>query len=90
MSFKGNCEKNESSRDWRNELLFEILIQYPDDVIKILSTYRGLPVKLIIEEFKSSVATDIDFEKLITRVENVKFDYPVKQQVLESLKVASK
>jgi hypothetical protein len=90
LSFKGNCDKDESARDWRNELLFEILDRYPDTVIKILATYRGLPIKIILEELKSPIATDIDFEKLITKVEDVKFDYPVKKQVLESLAGASK
>lgn len=86
-TFKDKCD-SEEYKEWRNELLFDILERYPDNVIQLLGT-RSLPVKVILEELKSPVSDGIDFEKLITKVEDSKVDSQAKQQVLESLKAAS-
>lgn len=88
LNFKQKCDKVETYREWRNELLFDILERYPDNVIKLLDT-RGLPVKVILEELKSPASDGVNFEKLISKIEDTKIDSPTKQQVLESLKVAS-
>ena len=87
-TFRNKCDADEYN-EWRNELLFDILERYPENMIKALDT-RGLPVKVILEQLKSPLSDGVDFEKLISKVEDTKTDSRVKQQVLESLNAASK
>ena len=84
-TFQKGCDKNVEYSEWSNELLFQVVEQYPKLFLKVLHENNSIDQKIILQELKTPVNDEIDLEQLIKSVEKASSNNETNKRVLEAL-----
>jgi len=83
-TFDESCSASVEFLEFSNEILFQILFEHPDVVLKLLS-HGNVKTNLILEVLKSPVNDKYDIKDIIKRIDETK-ENEMKNKVKKSLR----
>ena len=83
-SFDLKCKDNIEFQEVYNEILFKVIKQYPNEVLKIISKTGKERKSLIFNELSNSIL-DTDINSIIKSLDNVKGYENLKKSIIEEL-----
>ena len=87
-SFHKDCANNAEFSGWSNELLFEVAKNKPDFLLQILNKNDSLDKDLIKSEFENPIHDGFDINDIIEKIEMSNSPKEIKEEIIESLKIA--
>lgn len=87
-TFDDSCKMNVEFSQWSNEILFILLENEPEIVIKILETCEIDTSKNVLNEIENPVQ-DFDYQKIYEKVLETKTQGNLKVKILDSLVLAA-
>jgi hypothetical protein len=89
LTFGRECRKNTEFSEYGNELLFKVLSEQTRETLKAIHRYRKeIDVVEIYEDLSVPIADNIDVNKLIVKIQDLKAPKRHKKEIISSLKVA--
>ncbi len=84
-TYHNSCKYNVEYSEWFNELLFEILDNYPDELLSQMYSDTLIDGESIIVEFGQPTHDNINLSKSILKVQEVDIDEGFKKRIITSL-----
>lgn len=83
------CQNNVEYSEWSNELLFELLDKQTELIVKTIAHQKKvIELAAILKNLEEPIHDRFNLKAIIDKVEKVKFDPDVKQEIINRLKMA--
>lgn len=86
--FGGVCENNAEFSEYSNEILFSLLSENPESLIKILDQYKNLPLASIKFAIENPVNDNLELQLIFSKVQAVNGYTTIRDNILQSIKIA--
>ncbi|HWA35055.1 MAG TPA: hypothetical protein VG737_13030 [Cyclobacteriaceae bacterium] len=88
MTFGEECRTNVEFSEWSNEVLFSILDQQTDAILRVIDKgEKWLAIEVILESFSAPVNETVRISDLIQKVNATTISSKTKNQVIDRLKM---
>jgi hypothetical protein len=90
MTFDPGCDKLVDFSEWSNEILFDVLNEYPKEVLEVLEKdQKRINVDEILTELSAPVTDKVNIHELINKIDQIKGFKEMKNKVIEYLQKTS-
>jgi hypothetical protein len=89
LTFGEECKNNVEYSEWSNELLFELLEKQTELTVKTIAHQaQRIELAAILENLEEPIHDRFDLKTIIAKVEKVKFNPEMKNEIINRLKIA--
>ena len=81
-TFHPSCKSNVEFSEWSNELLFEVLINYPNETLGILTKNNSLYRSQILSDLANPISDKIEIQSVIKTLNEIDDDYTQKSKMI--------
>lgn len=87
-TFHPSCKTNVEYSEWSNELLFKVLMGYPNETLAILTKNNSLYRSHILSELSNPISDKIEIQSVIETLNKIDDDYTPKtrMRIIKELK----
>jgi hypothetical protein len=90
LTFGEECKNNVEYSEWSNELLFELLEKQTELTVKTIAHQtQRIELAAILENLEGPIHDRFDLKTIIAKVEKVKFNPEMKNEIINRLKIAN-
>jgi hypothetical protein len=89
LTFGQECRNNAEYSEWSNELLFKVLDQQTELVLKTIEKEEsGIEFAIILDDLSNPIMDGVNLKNLVARIEKIDFNPRLKQEIIKSLNTA--
>ena len=89
LTFGEECKNNVEYSEWSNDLLFELLEKQTELTVKTIAHQtQRIELAAILENLEEPIHDRFDLKTIIAKVEKVKFNPEMKNEIINRLKIA--